>query len=907
MSNANVNERIQELLEQGLQSLDDGDMPAALSAWNEVLSLHPGHERAQRLVEDLNGLLNQRGRARELTGDVLMVVDDETDAAPSTTNEQATPGVVSRRALSRLQSLVEQQAAENRTLNADIRARYSEVLESREALTRAERTILELRDRLATFEKRTADVDAERADAARVRRAYEKQVVSLEVYLADQKAAEGSLRQQLLDLQAELERRNLALTSERDEHAASRALLEEAETRLEQLEMAAEQSSSELAALRAELEIKTADLQAISDQVAGVHAQIEVLRAERDTATGHLSEALSTAEQLQRRTDVAAGEIGDLRRELEKERNHAETLQRRLSDHEAQGASRTTALQSQVDALNLALSEALELGETASAAATTARQELETLRAEHAGTAQKLAEVTAASDELQRTLADRDLSLRTLTEAGMAEARNAQKVKAQLVELTRRAEEADALRARNAEVEASNANLQAALARAQAEAHAQSLAAEALRSEPSNNHAGVGSTQQLTRQMDDPDAGRIALLEAEVERLNEQLRLHEPTGDVSTVGVRNSGSSPAVVSDPVSQLPVMQTEPGTGSAPVMPAPATDPGGFMTFDDMEAEFQTEDIDDAGAAPRAPAQAESTDEIEFAQPPPPTPGPSDASSEPDADGLIEFDLDEGSDDGGAASAGGDGLPTFPDWGLPSTHDFFADHDRAMADGASDSEGEPIGDEDILDEAEHAPTGAWDAVEVFSEHSTDPQRRATASHPVAVPAEAANPDVVNPNQTITGMSFLRDEAGIAALSGRTLQMTPALAVEAASAAPAPSAPPPAPAAPPASSGPTRGRGKKQLSMRSSATARLADPNLSATDQLAWLVDEVPRLTPAGAELIRGKRIGAREAFVVEAIDGSVSFSDIIDVVGLPVGETSAILVDLLRRGVITSPSVE
>ena len=57
----------------------------------------------------------------------------------------------------------------------------------------------------------------------------------------------------------------------------------------------------------------------------------------------------------------------------------------------------------------------------------------------------------------------------------------------------------------------------------------------------------------------------------------------------------------------------------------------------------------------------------------------------------------------------------------------------------------------------------------------------------------------------------------------------------------------------------------------------------------------------------MIRSKQIGAKEAFVVEAIDGSVSFSDIIDVVGLPSQETSAILVDLLRNGVISSPSIE
>ena len=48
---------IQELLQRGLDALNAGDYPAALSHWNRVLDLHPNHEKARRLVEDLRAFL----------------------------------------------------------------------------------------------------------------------------------------------------------------------------------------------------------------------------------------------------------------------------------------------------------------------------------------------------------------------------------------------------------------------------------------------------------------------------------------------------------------------------------------------------------------------------------------------------------------------------------------------------------------------------------------------------------------------------------------------------------------------------------------------------------------------------------------------------------------------------------
>ena len=155
-------------------------------------------------------------------------------------------------------------------------------------------------------------------------------------------------------------------------------------------------------------------------------------------------------------------------------------------------------------------------------------------------------------------------------------------------------------------------------------------------------------------------------------------------------------------------------------------------------------------------------------------------------------------------------------------------------------------------------------------------------SASDAAAAPA----PAVMSGAHTFTGMAFVSQE--VPSIRGTGTR---------------PSQPPPPP------EGPAHGTANKAnpLSMRSSATARLGYTTLSPAEQLSWLVDEVPRLTNTGANMIRSKQIGAKEAFVVEAIDGSVSFSDIIDVVGLPSQETSAILVDLLRNGVISSPSIE
>ena len=87
------------------------------------------------------------------------------------------------------------------------------------------------------------------------------------------------------------------------------------------------------------------------------------------------------------------------------------------------------------------------------------------------------------------------------------------------------------------------------------------------------------------------------------------------------------------------------------------------------------------------------------------------------------------------------------------------------------------------------------------------------------------------------------------------------------------------------------------------SSAVTRLKDEGLSPSDRLSWLIDEQPYV----ANTASVPDLSARAAFVLQNIDGSVSFADLIDIVGLPEVETYSILLDLWERGVITSPSLE
>jgi hypothetical protein len=68
---------------------------------------------------------------------------------------------------------------------------------------------------------------------------------------------------------------------------------------------------------------------------------------------------------------------------------------------------------------------------------------------------------------------------------------------------------------------------------------------------------------------------------------------------------------------------------------------------------------------------------------------------------------------------------------------------------------------------------------------------------------------------------------------------------------------------------------------------------------------VDETPSLS--AKQFDPHQDISSQAAFVLQVVDGNVSLADIIDIVGLPTEETSEILVDLLVRNIITTPSLQ
>ena len=91
-----------------------------------------------------------------------------------------------------------------------------------------------------------------------------------------------------------------------------------------------------------------------------------------------------------------------------------------------------------------------------------------------------------------------------------------------------------------------------------------------------------------------------------------------------------------------------------------------------------------------------------------------------------------------------------------------------------------------------------------------------------------------------------------------------------------------------------------------QSSAAHHLFDTSLSAMERLSWVLDEAPQLSTT--ELGPGQEIDSQAAFVLQMIDeGGVTFADVIDMVGLPVEEAAAILIDLLTRKILTTASLD
>lgn len=79
----------------------------------------------------------------------------------------------------------------------------------------------------------------------------------------------------------------------------------------------------------------------------------------------------------------------------------------------------------------------------------------------------------------------------------------------------------------------------------------------------------------------------------------------------------------------------------------------------------------------------------------------------------------------------------------------------------------------------------------------------------------------------------------------------------------------------------------------------------SVTPVEAIRMLASEVPERTERPVHSIPG--FSARHAFVASNIDGTLSFADLLDLAGLPPEETSAILVELVRGGVITCPSAD
>lgn len=784
---------VESLLEQGLTALDAGKFEEALTSWNKVLELDPGNVRAARLVQELRALIRD-GESTNLTpasGEFVVVVDDD---APELAAAEKSSSLIARGALDRLRQFAESASERAEELERQLAERGDETLQLKSALGAKDKEVIEAREASLVLERRVTTLENERRDLERFKRQRERQASELELSLAEAKAAERKLAE---DLKIASQARD-----ELNEHLATR-----------EADLASMQSALQ-AETEAAKEARAAAAEA-ADELETLRAAVESLRSEQATAATQLEEREQTLE-------AQRDEITTLSNAVAEHEDAIEALDAQLASVTAERdahAETIAGLRANLEALEQAAAEsASEVERVAEQLAAAAHEAEEKITAAHDALAESQAARNAMRTEMATVVTDLD-NIRT--SASEFEARIAALEASLEAEREARAQaEAarDALSTSQKDVERTMEEQQAAATEAHEVAEAAVVELEAARDELVASEERAAALEAELKAARDAAAG--------VKELTAKLAARDQAVSVLQAAVSDRDQALAAAADGDTEA-VARAQAEAAEASALARELNEKVAVL-----EERLANRDAD---AAQSVKDEAERTR---------------------DADAKM----------------------------LAQQREIDAMRIRlSAAEGrARDMEAENAELQAIVAAMQSSPV-----IEMSVSDSYPSARSTTTPHghiPVAVTNDSGASKVVRPPPVPAGPAntlSLGETHRVEGSPSATMERDPESIeleiddFEDVSATPA----------------------------KSSALARLTDEKLTPTERLSWLIDEAPYVSNTAT----APDLSAQAAFVLQNIDGNVSFADLIDIVGLPADETAGILVELLTRGIVTSPALQ
>ena len=840
------NDSVESLLESGLVALDAGNFDEALSQWNLALEQDPDNARAQRLVSDLEQLIsdNRSGTMTPASVEFVVVVEDEADVQAAP--EGVSPNVISGGYLDRIKKVSDDALADNAELSARLTGVQAELTEAKKVAASRETELAMVRQAALELEQAKNALETEKQDLTRFRRQHDRQAAELDLRLAERKASERRL---LADIEK--------LAAERD---ALKGDIEQTNARATKLESdLAEQTAANRKAegdqekLREELEetrnalaSERASLEESRGALEAANAKVAELEAKVEEGTAALEASKLETTKLQSDKDA----LEAAKAELETAKADLETKIEEASAIAAKNAEEITRLAAE---LAKAAVEAEERVNTATAALEESQAARSAMRTEMATIVQDLEKSKTRGDDLDGQLATAKAELEA-KEGSSAEAMKSAEAKA--IEAAAKAadlelsfnEASESLEAANAKV----AELETQLAsETKKQEHSAAAAAAQAAVETSAAHKAVSEAEAALAKSSADAEAKVASLTAELETLKaaatESAAGASKAGDLEKT---NAGLLEELDGLRAQVMALEEKQKDVESSEELAQRLKDQDDAFT--ELQAQLMAKDVSIA----ELQSQLETRDQAHAAQ--------QNASNLGAADLATKVaDLEVMSNSLTTQLAAKDvKIAELESQAMLATRNtespaLQAEVDRlkvqlSAAEGRARSATEEV--EELTEQVDSLKAAPIDMYVSGSYVSSERQ---------PTPAE---------NLSISGQFKAAEAAATPPLPPEARQ---AKASEDQGAAP----------------------------LDSSAVSRLRDESLSPSDRLSWLIDEQPYVANTSSI----PDLSARAAFVLQNIDGSVSFADLIDIVGLPEDETYSILLDLWDRGVITSPSLE
>ncbi|MFT6395348.1 MAG: chromosome segregation ATPase [Bradymonadia bacterium] len=887
------NESVEGLLESGLNALDAGNFDDALSQWNLALNQEPGNARAARLVADLEQLIsdNRRGTMTIPSGEFVVVVeDDDIELELEAPERKAMTQVFLDKQAADLAEL----SAENEALDGQVSAANAIALEARKSAVAAEGLLAELKaGQIADAEARAA-LDVENRDHMRFRRLQRQQVADLELRMAERQAHEKTVL-------AEIDQR----AAERD---ALKAELEAGAAALKEANDATSAAVAERDAQKIELEA-AALLTAERDSITGELEALIVADAEKAATITTLNESLkATSEEI----ESIKAELDEMRNALTSERAGGDEVREALASVREEAAT---------------VAATLAEAQTTVRSAETTIHELEADKAAVEAERAELEKGKAATDEaLELAAIDAKISADGVTRLAAELAKAAAEAEEKITVAASALEESQtarsAMRTEMATIvqDLEKAKTQAKQLRVEAEAQQADLATsgkqtgEALAAAEAKAVASEAEAAELAGKIDAAEKAaedaKTKVAELEVSLAEEKkTREHSAANTAAQAATKISAAHKAVsaaeaaafsqaaeISRLGAALEAAKAAAPEESAAQAVAEATQnatllSGQVSTLKERVAQLEN-----------TLADTESNSEL------------GQRLKEQD-DALVGFNAQMMARDASIAELQAQ---------LETRQEAHAAQTNATSVRAAERDAQVTELEGQLHEIRVAIAGKdiqlqelEGQVRLASRTQETPSLQAEVDR-LNVALSASEGRARSADEYVEEMEAQVEKLKASPIdmyiSGSYLgaserSLTPSENVSisgqfaAAEAETKSTGPPPIPqGALGSQSGSTV---STDTPIDSSAVTRLRDESLSAAERLSWLIDEQPYLAKDSTS--SRQTLSAQAAFVLQMIDGVVSFADLIDIVGLPADETYAILLDLWERGVITSPSLE